>query len=757
MITVFRGQDTRSEPQCLPLATSMTKSSKDTPNRAAPGGHADKAGALAGNGTGTPLKRKDHLGKATRLLDELALAATEPRGSAQIKRAHAIAQTVEDMGVDEEIVVGAMLYPLVEGSLLTKRAVAKQFGQEIAQIVRELIRLSSFGFPESWDPDKGLSPVQAEALRKMLLAIVADVRLVLVRLADQLHLLRSLKRSPVAERRRAAMETREIYAPLANRLGIWQLKWELEDLAFRYLDRSTYTKLAKALKERRADRERYIGSVTESLREELARAGIRAEVAGRPKHIYSIWRKMRRKDVELDHVFDVRALRVLVDSITDCYAALGIVHSKWTYIPGEFDDYIATPKENFYRSLHTAVIGPGKEPLEIQIRTHEMHRHAELGVAAHWRYKEGAAANPAFEQKISWLRQLLEPPEGEGGEGDFIDRVKSEIFEDRVYAVSPKGDVVDLPKGATPLDFAYHVHTEVGHHCRGAKVNGRIVPLTHQISNGEQVEIIASPHAKPSRDWLIPQLGYLASARSRSKVRGFFRLQDHDVNRKQGRALLDRELNRLGVKDYPVGDLVKALKLQTAEQLYGALGDGEITLGAVTTAIQRKLEPEERVPVSRRRRRRPTSTKSSISIEGIGDLMSQFARCCRPVPPEAIAGYITHGRGVSIHRQDCANMLRLAQQSPERVLVVDWSGGHGYTYPVDIVLHAYDRRGLVRDISTVLADEKISILSLTSRTYKTTNSVDMDLSIEIGGLDELSGILHRLAQLPNVVNVVRKT
>ena len=727
----------------------MTKSPKDTASRAAGEGDAGD----------TASRRGDYLDKAGLLLEELDASATEPADIAQIKRAQAISQIVDEMGVDKEIVVGAMLCPLVEGGLLTKRTLAKQFGQEVAQIVRELIRLGRFGFPDSWDPDKGLSPVQAEALRKMLLAIVADVRLVLVKLADQLHQLRSLKRSPVAERRRAAMETREIYAPLANRLGIWQLKWELEDLAFRYLDRPTYTKLAKALKERRTDRERYIRNVTQDLHEELARADIRAEVAGRPKHIYSIWRKMCRKGVELDHVFDVRAVRILVESIADCYAALGIVHSKWTYIPGEFDDYIATPKENSYRSLHTAVIGPGKEPLEIQIRTHEMHRHAELGVAAHWRYKEGAAANPAFERKISWLRQLLEPPEGEGSEGDFIDRIKSEIFEDRVYAVSPKGDVVDLPKGATPLDFAYHVHTEVGHHCRGAKVNGRIVPLTFQISNGEQVEIITSPRAKPSRDWLIPKLGFLASARSRSKVRGFFRLQDQEINSKQGRALLERELNRLGVRDYPIADLVKTMKLRTVEQLHAAIGEGEVTLGSVAAAIQRKLEPEETTPIARRRRRRPEGAKrkSSISVEGVGGLMSQFARCCRPVPPEPIAGYITHGRGVSIHRQDCANMLRLSQQSPERALVVDWSGGHGHTYPVDILLHAYDRRGLVRDVSTVLADEKISILGLTSRTYKSTNSVDMDISIEISGLDELSGILHRLAQLPNVVNVVRKT
>src|SRR5690606_20379541 len=419
----------------------------------------------------------------------------------------------------------------------------------------------------------------------------------------------------------------------------------------------------------------------------------------RPKHIYSIWRKMQRKGLSFEQVYDVRALRVLVDTIADCYAALGVVHSLWPYIPGEFDDYIATPKDNLYRSLHTAVIGPGKLPLEIQIRTREMHEHAELGVAAHWRYKEGGRANPAYEQKIVWLRQILEPGERETEtEGDFLERVRSEIFEDRVYALSPRGEVVDLPRGATPLDYAYHVHTDLGHRCRGAKVNGRMVPLNQPLANGDQVEIITAKQPNPSRDWLVPSLGYLASPRNRSKVRAWFRKLDEEHNRQQGRQILERELQRLAIHSVTLPELISEFNMASADALYQAIGEGEINAAQISGAIQRRAKPQE-LPTPVVRKPAVTPSQTGVTIEGVGDLLSSFARCCGPVPPEPICGYITLGRGVSIHRSDCANLRRLEATHPERVIAVDWGAGADHAFPVEINVRAFDRRGLLRDVS----------------------------------------------------------
>lgn len=700
--------------------------------------------------TGSPLGAVEQARRLVRAnLRENAREAAE--------RAADLSATVESLGVDPVIVTAATLYPLLERGLIGVAAVEEAFGAEVTRLTRELVRLAAFRFPTAARPGDETAPEQAEALRKMLLAIVADVRLVLVRLADQLCRLRSLKRGPADTQRQAALETREIYAPLANRLGIWQLKWELEDLAFRFLDPAAYKSIAARLRERRPDREGYIREVTGTLEALLADAGIDATLAGRPKHIYSIWRKMQRKGVEFEDVFDIRAVRILVPTIADCYGVLGIVHSRWPHIAGEFDDYIATPKDNLYRSLHTAVTGPRGEPLEIQIRTHEMHEHAELGVAAHWRYKEGGAVSAAFERKINWLRRLLEPSDGEETERDFIDRMQSEIFEDRVYAISPLGDVVDLPKGATPLDFAYHVHTDIGNHCRGAKINGRIVQLTQQVRNGDRIEIITARNGTPSRDWLIPQLGYLASGRSRAKVRSWFRRQDQEQNRRQGRIMLERELQRLGLKTTAHAEIARQLRLSHVDRLYGALGEGEITLANVADVLlkDKPAAEQDEPPIVRPRRRRSNRSSNGVTVEGVGELLSHFARCCKPVPPEEIAGYITLGRGVSIHRADCSNMLRLEQTSRDRVLAVRWSESVHRTYPVDILIQAHDRHGLVRDVSTLLADEKIGILGMQTRTHRATHSADIDLSVEIAGLSELSRLLHRLGRLPNVVRVSR--
>ena len=467
------------------------------------------------------------------LARRFAKSLDEPAADAALAEGDAIRAIVAPFELPAPLQAAILLYPLLRGGQLSYDQVADALPPSLGEPLAGLLALGQFSLPDDWQPGEALSTPQSDALRRMLLAVVSDTRLVLVRIAEQLLRLRRAKNDRTG-RMRLALETREIYAPLASRLGVWQLKWELEDLAFRFLEPDTYQRIAALLKEKRAERERFIESVKETLRSELAAAGITAEISGRPKHIYSIWRKMQRKDQGIEQIFDVRAVRVFVDDVAQCYAALGVVHNLWPYLPGEFDDYVANPKKNHYQSLHTAVIGPGGRTLEIQIRTHAMHQHAELGVAAHWRYKEGASPAGAFDQKIRFLRQMLEPSERDS---DLLEQIRDDVFEDRVYAVTPKGDVVDLPANATPLDFAYHVHTQVGHRCRGAKANGRIVPLTYRIRNGDSIEIITGSREQPSRDWLSAQLGYLAASRSRTKVRNWFRQQDREQNLRQGREI----------------------------------------------------------------------------------------------------------------------------------------------------------------------------------------------------------------------------
>jgi GTP pyrophosphokinase len=672
-------------------------------------------------------------------------------------RGLAIAALLEEIRAEADIRAAAVLYPLVDAGAISGEALAKQYGPEMRRRVEELQRLGSFGLPENWSSGTPLPGPQAETLRKMLLAIVADVRLVLVRLADQLDRLQRARDAEPESRERTAMETREIFAPLANRLGIWHFKWQMEDLAFRYLEPETYRGIAQYLKQTREGREARIEEVLRILRAELAKAGIRGEVDGRPKHIYSIWRKMQRKRVGIEQVFDISAVRVLVDTVPECYAVLGQVHSLWPYIAGEFDDYIANPKGNFYRSLHTAVLGPGQEPLEVQIRTREMHEHAELGVAAHWRYKEGGRGDPAFEQKINWLRQLLAPGEEGEADRDLLEQLRTEIFEDRVYAFTPAGDVVDMPAGATPLDFAYQVHTNIGHHCRGARVNGRMVQLTHQLKNGDKVEILTAKNARPSRDWLLPQAGYLASPRSRSKVRSWFRQQDQDQNRRSGKQTLEKELGRLGL-EADLDHVATRFGLHGEEQLWLAVGAGDLTLPAVIAACERET-PAAKPAVTEEvqvKARRPAYTEAAVSISGVGDLMTNFARCCRPLPPEPIAGYITQGRGVSIHRANCNNLLRLQAEHPERLMSVDWGRREHASYPVEIEVEAWDRTGLIRDISALLADEKIDINAMTTRTERSSHQATIDITAGIGSLEHLSRLLHRIGRLPNIISVRRK-
>jgi GTP pyrophosphokinase len=667
-----------------------------------------------------------------------------------------VAEIVRALDADDDVVTAALLQPLLEGKYLDREATEKRFGEEPVRLARALSQLGHFGLPPEWTPERGLETGQAESLRKMLLAVIGDVRLVVVRLAEQLQKMRSAKNVDGTTQRKLAVETREVYAPLANRLGVWQIKWEMEDLAFRYLQPDQYKHIASALNSRRSEREQYIAQLKTLLQAELSAAGIDARIDGRPKHIYSIWRKMESKHLAFEQLMDIRAARVLVNSVAECYAALGVVHSLWQFIPGEFDDYIATPKNNLYRSIHTAVIGPGGQPVEIQIRTHEMHAHSERGVAAHWRYKEGGRSDQAYERKINELRSLLAPGENSDEGRDFLDRMRVDLFQDRVYVVSPKGEIVDVPVGGTPLDFAYQVHTDLGHRTRGAKVNGRMVPLDHPLKNSDTVEIITSKTPQPSRDWLSPQSGYLASPRHRNKVRAWFRKQNEAQNKVEGRAMLDRELQRLGEHSPPIPELLSELKLPNAESLHEALGLGEISGSQVAGAIQRLLHAREPHLDSPARPRVTPERSPEIEVQGIGDLLSTYARCCKPVPPEAIVGYITVGRGVSIHAQACANLARLREKSPARVLAVAWGKTGTGEFPVDVEVQAYDRRGLVRDVSAAFADEKISIQGMNTNTDKRDNIAHMQFSIGITGLPQLSRVLTRITQVPNVVSARRK-
>jgi len=684
----------------------------------------------------------------------LAESLDSPDSDPRIVEAQAIGAILDPFGLPADLRAAVLLYPLARDGGFDPRSIKKGLLSGLAGLITGLVQLGRFSLPPNWQPGEALATQQSEALRKMLLAVVSDARLMLVRIAEQLYRLRLAKTAPASLQKQIAIETREIYAPLANRLGVWQLKWELEDLSFRYLEPDTYKQIAKSLKEKRNEREAFIDQVQSQIRAELSRNEIDAEISGRPKHIYSIWRKMQRKDSDLEHLFDIRAVRILVDDVSQCYAALGAVHNLWSYIPGEFDDYIANPKENNYQSLHTAIIGPDGQTVEIQIRTFDMHRHAELGVAAHWRYKEGSAAQAAFDQKIQFLRQLLEPS---SQDGDLLDQIRDDVFEDRVYAISPKGDVVEMPADATPLDFAYHVHTMVGHRCRGAKVNGRIVPLTYKVQNGDKIEIITGKEPHPSRDWLSPQLGYLAASRSRTKVRNWFRQRDKEQNKRHGREILDREFTKLNIKDLTAADIATRLKIKDADALYVALGAGDITAAGVATALQnlRQDSPAERLP-RRRSKRRTGNSSPQVAISGVGDLMCNFARCCRPVPPEPITGYITQGRGVSIHRQDCGNFLSLNAKNPERVIEVDWGSHEDAMYPVDLTVAAFDRQGLVRDITAVLADDGVSVDSMRTDTDKKSMQAIIELGLSVPGLATLSRVISRLEQLANVVSVRRK-
>ena len=670
--------------------------------------------------------------------------------------ARAVADVLRELNLDHESVSAAILHIRQQCSGLPSEDIRKNFGADIARLVDGLAKMDAIDEYRHAATSPGKDRKQLERIKNLLLAMVEDVRVVVIKLAEYLVRMRRLRELDAEQRADMARASLDVYAPLASRLGIRHFKWELEDLALRELEPETYKHLAKQLQSRRDVRERFIDRVVAKLSKELADAGIDARISGRPKHIYSIWRKMREKQLNFDQVFDLRAVRVLVDEVGDCYSALGIVHGLWTHIPKEFDDYITNPKANRYRSLHTAVIGPSGKTLEVQIRSHDMHAHAEFGIAAHWRYKAGSGhADADLEAKVDWLRQVLEWKEHGADSDELLDQLNTELLGDRVYVVTPRGQIHDLPLGATPLDFAYQVHTDVGHRCRGAKVNGTMVQLTHALQSGDQVEILTTRNAAPSRDWLNPNLGYLKSTRARAKVRHWFRQLHYDENLAHGLEIFNRELKRFGVLVPDRAKLAARYNYKRFDDLLAGIGLGDVSPGQLATALQGELPEKPLAPLPKPRQQATRRRDGDVQISGVGNLLTQIAGCCKPVPPEPILGFITRGRGVSIHRSDCSNVLRLSVEDRPRVIDVSWEESGKDTYPVALHLSAYDRAGLLRDVTAVVANEEVNVAALTSELDAREQMVHVRLTVEVANLAELSRIMDRLSHLGNVVEVRR--
>jgi GTP pyrophosphokinase len=676
-----------------------------------------------------------------------------------------VAYILADMHMDAETLAAALLHDVVEDCrTITIDDLRREFGDTVATIVEGVTKLERVPINTDIDPRRRTADRDAEYIRKMLTGMGDDVRVVLVKLADRLHNMRTLGYMKPEKQTKIAQETLDIFAPLANRLGIWQIKWELEDLAFRYLNPDAYRDIASQVDDRRGDRETYLKDVIAVLRKELDKAGLRdVSLSGRPKHIYSIHKKMQRKAVDFDKVYDVRAVRVIVADKVQCYQVLGIVHSIWRPIPGEFDDYIASPKDNFYQSLHTAVYDNDGKTLEVQIRTRDMHEHAEYGIAAHWRYKEGkeGARDEAYERRIEYIRRLMEDVRKSDDASDFMENMKNDVFKDRVYAVTPKGDVVDMPAGATPIDFAYHIHTDLGHRCRGAKVNGHNVSLNHVLKTGDQVEIIATKQGGPSLDWLNPDLGYVNTPRARQKVKYWFRKQHRDRNVASGRDMLEREMKKLGVlASMQLEQVASFFNYDRVDDLLAMIGAGEITGRDIAnhvlehekpklTTVTQEVEAFKAKPAPL-----VVDASNGVSIQGMGGMLVTLAKCCHPVPGDTVIGFITRGRGVAVHRQNCPNMANLAESERSRLIEVDWGAAqHELVYPVPLEVVAYDREGLLKDMTTLIADERINISHVSVDTAQGIATIH--LTLQISDMSQLSRILTRVERIRSVVEVHR--
>jgi|AntAceMinimDraft_5_1070358.scaffolds.fasta_scaffold00759_9 GTP pyrophosphokinase len=663
-----------------------------------------------------------------------------------------------DLHVDLDCLLAGLLYRAVREGRLGADDVRKQFGDVVGDLIEGVLRMAAISdLPlQTETPVLGQAHAQKDNIRKMLIALVDDVRVALIKLAERTCAIRSVKEDE--ERRRPiGQEVFEVYAPLAHRLGIGQLKWELEDLSFRYTYAESYRKIARLLDGKRLERDRFMAKVTAQITQILQDAGVEFTIVGRAKHIYSIWRKMQRKGIGFSQVYDIRAVRILVPEIKDCYATLGLVHSLWRNIPNEFDDYIANPKENGYRSLHTAVMGPEGKALEVQIRTQKMDDEAELGVCAHWRYKGSDADSglaSTYEEKIAWLRQVLDWHEETGDAEGVAEQFSFSVAQDRVYTFTPEGDVVNLTYGATPLDFAYHVHTEIGHRCRGAKVNGSIVPLTYQLQTGERVEILTSSEARPRRDWLQPGLGYLKTSRARAKVQYWFKSRTREDNIDTGRHLLDKEFKRLALTSVDYQRVAKKVQFGVVEDMFAAVGSGELASAAVINAAQSLVEgaPERHLRLNTTI---VNGHHSQVAVRGVGNFRTHIAGCCKPVPGDAIIGYVTKARGVSVHRSDCARLMKLHEGATGRVVEIEWGENSQDNYEVDVVIEAYDRQGLLRDITGLFANARINVLTINTQTNKNTNTAIMQLRVEVPDIGSLSKLLERIDRLRNIVSAVR--
>ncbi|MHB0857253.1 MAG: RelA/SpoT family protein [Anaerolineae bacterium] len=657
-----------------------------------------------------------------------------------------VATILTDLQMDVPSILASILHDTVEDTEVTTAQIKEEFGETVARLVdgvSKLRRLKQKSKVEHGDLDEE----QAENLRKMFLAMVDDIRVVIIKLADRLHNMRTLHHMPPDRQRRTARETLDIFAPLANRLGIWQLKWQLEDLSFRYLEPEQYHRIADLLAERRAERAAYLERVIAMLRSRLEKDGLSVRITGRPKHIYSIYTKMAEKDRDFDQIYDVRGVRIIVQAVQDCYHVLGIVHSLWRPIPGEFDDYIAMPKDNLYQSLHTAVVSFDGRPLEVQIRTEEMHQIAEYGIASHWRYKEGGRRDKTLENKIAWLRQATDWREDIADAHQFMDSMKSDVFAERVYVFTPKGEIVDLPKGSTPVDFAYQIHSEIGHRCRGAKVDGRLVSLDYQLHTGEQIEILTAKQGGPSRDWLNTHLNYVATQRARQKIRQWFRQERREQNIAAGREILERELRRLGFDQESYSEIAALFRFNKVEDLLAAIGYGDISASQIAKKIDDSAEPSDSLKL----KAIPESAVSDIQVAGVGDLLTRMGSCCKPVPGDPIVGYTTRGKGITVHRTDCTNVINLTDT--ERLIPVSW-GRTEQAYPVVIHIDAFDRAGLLRDIASVVADLSINMSSANVVTNK-DHSATITATVGIRSVSQLSALLSKLQSVRDVLDVRR--
>jgi GTP pyrophosphokinase len=659
-----------------------------------------------------------------------------------------VANRVLELDMDREAVLATLLSDPGLRDLLPIKQIEAEFGATVAGLTRGVNQLNTLKNGKQARLD---SPEQAEMLRRLLMAIISDARVMLIKLCYRVERLPLLKHDDYEQRRGIAQETLDIFAPLANRLGMGLLKWELEDLAFRALEPQAYKRIAKLLEEKRSEREVFIRDFGDQLKSLLDDQQIKASVQGRVKHIVSIWRKMQRKNLEFHELFDVRAARILVDSVADCYAVLGIVHTTWQHIPQEFDDYIANPKENGYQSLHTAVATEDGKIVEVQIRTHEMHENSELGVASHWRYKEGARLDRRMESSIAQMRDLLQGSEEEVS--DAISEISTELSNDRAYVFTPTGQIVDIPMGGTPLDFAYSIHSEVGHRCRGAKVNGRIVNLTTVLETGDEVEILTTKESRPSRDWMNKNLGFIKSAGTRSKVRNWFNHQDFEQNLFDGKSIYDRMLGKFSLHNVDVKQLVAHFKRKDTEQFFADIGRGLITSAQMLGFLQ--TEPERDPFRKIKKEAKGPASKDEVSIHGVGNLLTQFAQCCKPVPGDAIVGFITINSGISIHKRSCSNILSLPEDKHQRLIEVDWGQQAGSVYPVEVSMTAYQRTGLMQDISTILANLKVNLLNINSNTNRDEQIVHTRMTIEIHSVDELVAIIDKLSKVPNVQEVRR--